>query len=103
VFQLLNDLAEFAQGILIFFRELEEDAGIGDSALELFLAQRNSLQAASFFQKLLGSFLVGPEVRRRGLGFNALELLALRGQIKETSLAARRACADPRMRFLNPE
>jgi hypothetical protein len=54
---------------LIFGRELQEDNGVFNIALELIGFVDCRLQAASLFEDLLGPLLVVPEIRFTNLCF----------------------------------
>jgi hypothetical protein len=57
---------------LVLFSKFKEHAGIGNLRFELFLPFNYAFDPAALLQKLLRSFLIGPEVRRRRLGFDSL-------------------------------
>src|SRR6185369_6902530 len=59
--------------------------------------------AAANLQQFLCAVLVVPEIRRGGLRFDLVQLLATCRDIKETSRAAVRARAGRRRRFVVPE
>jgi hypothetical protein len=69
----------------------------------MFLAFYFSFQTAALLEKFLRRFLVVPEVRRGGLRFDARQLFASCGDIKETSRAVLRGCVNLRTSFLVPE
>jgi hypothetical protein len=70
MFHSLEQFAQFTQRTFIFFREFKEHSGVGNFGFELFLTLDGSLETAPFLQKLLGSFLVRPKIRRGGLAFD---------------------------------
>src|SRR5215217_6141722 len=79
----------------VFFSKLKEHFGVSNVRFKLFLSLYFLLQTTAILELLLGGFLIVPEIRRGGLRFDLLQLLATCRHIKETSRAgslAREGC-----------
>src|SRR5256714_2703570 len=102
VFEARDEFAQLTCARLVFGCEFKEHCRIGDRRLETLLSLDDALDAAALLQDFLRGLLVRPEVRLRSLLFEPTQLRALRRYIKETSRAARRACAGLRPASASP-
>jgi len=71
VLESLEQRPYLSQRRIIFLGKLKEHASVGNFIFKLFVPFDDPLQAAALLQKSLRRVLIGPEVRRRSLGFDA--------------------------------
>src|SRR5215216_3946494 len=87
----------------VFFSKLKEHFSVSNLRFKVFLAFDLLFEAAAILQQLLRGFLIAPEIRRRGLTFDLVQLLATCRHIKETSRAVQLARAGCQTKLLTPE
>src|SRR5215510_15015884 len=93
---------EFVDRTLVFFRKFKEHCGVVYLRLKMPLSLNLLFQAAAVLEQLLRSFLIVPEVGRRRLSFDLVQLFAARRDIKETSRVVRLAREDRQTKLAVP-
>jgi hypothetical protein len=91
VFESLKQRLQLFNRRLVFFGKLKEHSRVVDLRLKVFLTLNLLFEPAAILQQFLRGFLVGPEIRRRGLRFDPVQLVTPCRNIKETSRAGLRA------------